>query len=88
MEGPSVRVVAERLSFIEGLRVEGVSGNGRAPKEELVGKLIERVYPLGKRLILEAGDVRAVIHFLMYGSYRVDERKGGQSPRLSRPRRP
>lgn len=83
MEGPSVRVIAERLSFIEGLRVEGVSGNARASKEELSGRIIERVYPLGKRLILEAGDLKVVIHFLMYGSYRINERKEGQTPRLS-----
>ncbi len=83
MEGPSVWAIAERLSFLKGLKIEGVSGNAKVPKEELSGRVIKGVYPLGKRLIIDAGDIKAVIHFLMYGSYRIDERKEGQVPRLS-----
>lgn len=44
---------------------------------------IASVYTVGKRLVMEADSPAVVIHFLMFGSYRLNERRGGMVPRLS-----
>jgi endonuclease-8 len=83
MEGPSLKAIAEELSFLEGKRIAEVTGNTKAGKEKLKGKKITRIYTVGKRLVIEADSVAAVIHFLMFGSYRLNERREGRTPRLS-----
>lgn len=83
MEGPSLRAIAEELSFLEKASVAEVSGNTKAGKEHLKGKKIKRIYTVGKRLVIVADSLAVVIHFLMFGSYRLNERREGMVPRLS-----
>jgi endonuclease-8 len=83
MEGPSLRAIAEELLFLEKTNVAKVSGNTKAGKEQLKGKEIKRIYTVGKRLVIEFDSLAVVIHFLMFGSYRLNERREGMVPRLS-----
>jgi endonuclease-8 len=83
MEGPPIKAIAERLSFLEGLLINAVSGNTKAGKERLMGKRVVRIYAVEKRLVIEADHLAVMIHFLMFGSYRVNERRVKMAPRLS-----
>ncbi len=83
MEGPPLKALAEGLSFLENQSIADVWGNTKAGKEGLKGERLNRIYTVGKRLVIEADSLAAVIHFLMFGSYRVDERREGMDPRLS-----
>lgn len=82
MEGPPLRAIAEKISYIEGLVIHEVSGNTKAGKERLAGKRVIRVYTVGKRLVIEADHPALMIHFLMFGSYRLNERRKNMAPRL------
>jgi endonuclease-8 len=73
MEGPSVHRVADELERFEGQTVVRVGGNADQPLERLEGRTVERVRAVKKRLFLDLDPIHVVIHFLMYGSYRVNE---------------
>lgn len=75
MEGPSVHRIADRLHIFEGQTIQRVAGNAKQPKEQLQGETITTVRAVKKRLFIETSTATAVIHFLMYGSYRVNERR-------------
>lgn len=83
MEGPSVHIVANKLQFLKGQKILEVDGNARQPKYKLVEQIIDDVRAVKKRLFIDTKDVGAVIHFLMYGSYRVNERRENLDERLS-----
>jgi endonuclease-8 len=83
MEGPPIHALADRLSPLEGQHIQEVTGNARQPIEQLSGRAIETVRPVKKRLVIETDGPAAVFHFYMYGTYRVNERREDQPPRLS-----
>jgi len=83
LEGPPVRIVAEELAVFKGKIVKLASGNARIKKEAVEGKKIEDVFSRGKNLFINFLDLSFKIHFLMFGSYRINEEKKGAKPRLS-----
>lgn len=87
MEGPSVHALADDLQHLVGQRVVETAGNAREPIEALEGREITRVEAIKKRLVLRTGSPdelgpAAVVHFLMYGTWRLNERRD-REPRLS-----
>jgi endonuclease-8 len=82
MEGPPVRLIAERLARFRGNKVLAAGGNTKAPKEILEGKTVRDVFNRGKVLFLRFPDFSLRVHFLMFGSYRIDEEREGVTPRL------
>lgn len=83
MEGPGVYLIKEKLSFLRDKKVVDVRGNTKENKKVLLGKIVKDVKSLGKRLIFEFDDFYLIIHFLMYGSYRLNESRDGKIERLS-----
>ena len=83
MEGPGVKDIADRLQFAVNETVIDVSGNTKAEKERLKGTRIKAIYSVGKRLVIQAETAAVVVHFLMFGTYRVNERRPDKVPRLS-----
>jgi endonuclease VIII len=83
MEGPGVKDIADRLQIAVNERVVDVSGNTKAAKERLKGTRIVAIYSVGKRLVIQAETAAVVVHFLMFGTYRVNERRPDKVPRLS-----
>lgn len=83
MEGPSIHLLQEELHDFIGQSIKDVSGNARFDKAPLVKQTIKDIYAFGKRLIIQLDTRALVIHFLMYGSYRVDEPRSGMAPRLA-----
>ena len=83
MEGPSVKVIAEKLAGFVGKTVTAAAGNARIDKDILQGKEIKAIFSRGKNLVITFPDFAMKLHFLMYGSYRINEERGGLQPRLA-----
>ncbi len=83
-EGPSIAILAEAVQGFAGRTISAASGNSKTlPFEELVGQPILSLRSWGKHFLVELPLYTLRIHFLMFGSYRIDERKDGATPRLS-----
>lgn len=83
MEGPPVRIVADKLAPFEGTKVTAVAGNSRIEKQQAQGLPIVAILSRGKNLFVRFSKFAFRIHFLMYGSYRINEDRDGITPRLS-----
>jgi len=83
-EGPSIVILREQAQGLVGRRIVAAEGNTTTiAKERLVGKRIVALRGWGKHFLVELGTFSLRIHFLMFGSYRIDERKERATPRLS-----
>jgi endonuclease-8 len=83
MEGPSVRVIAEKLAGFVGKTVTAATGNARIEKEIFQGKEIKAIFSRGKNLVITFPEFALKLHFLMYGSYRINEERAERQPRLA-----
>mgnify|MGYP001069261381 CR=1 FL=1 len=83
MEGPSVKVIAEKLAGFVGKTVIAAAGNARIEKEVLQGKEVKAIFSRGKNLVITFPEFALKLHFLMYGSYRINEKQVGVQPRLA-----
>lgn len=76
-------MIKEKLSFLKGNVPIEVKGNTKENKEILIGKKIVDVKSFGKILIFEFDEFYLFIHFLMYGSFRINEKRENKIERLS-----
>ncbi len=83
MEGPSLVILCEELRGFVNKKITDVGGNSKEDILSLHGKKISTIKSWGKHLIIQAGSIALRIHFLLYGSYRINEVRDGMSPRLS-----
>lgn len=83
MEGPSIYLLAHELQILVNQTIIRSTGNAHFEKEALVHQTITEIYPCGKRLIIQTQDYALVMHFLMYGTYRIDQPRAGVAPRLT-----
>ena len=74
-EGPSIVILKDEAQGLVGKRILAVEGNTRIEKERLVGEKIVALRSWGKHFLIEMAGFSLRIHFLMFGSYRIDERK-------------
>jgi len=81
MEGPSIVILKEEAKAFTGKKITGISGNTKVEKERLLNQKITGLKSWGKHFIVCFDNFFVRIHFLMYGSYRINERK--ENPRLS-----
>lgn len=88
MEGPSLIILKEELKPFVGKKVLKVSGNTQQPKEILKGRELKRIRTWGKVLFMEFSgnkkepSVLTRTHFMMFGSYRINDPKLNRFPRL------
>jgi endonuclease-8 len=89
MEGPSLRILREELEPFLQQKVLQVRGNTKQPKESLKGRMLEQIDTWGKVLFLtfssptnSLSSILTKTHFLMFGSYRIDDPKPDRVPRL------
>jgi endonuclease-8 len=80
-EGPSIVILKDEARALVGQRIGAVEGNTRIDKERLVGERIVALRSWGKHFLIEMAGFSLRIHFLMFGSYRIDDRKEAP-PRL------
>lgn len=83
-EGPSLVILKELAKPYEGRTIAEAHGNSKAvPYDELPGQPILSVRTWGKHFLIELPLYSLRIHFLMFGSYRIDEQKEDSPPRLA-----
>jgi endonuclease-8 len=74
-EGPSILLVRESLQPFIGKKIVAAKGNSKIEKSFLVNQKIRDVKSWGKHLLICLDDFTVRIHFLMFGTYLVNERK-------------
>jgi endonuclease VIII len=74
-EGPSLVILREALEQFEGRKVQSASGNAKIDIPRCEGKTLEFILTWGKHMLLCFDDFYLRIHFLMFGTYRINERK-------------
>jgi endonuclease VIII len=89
MEGPSLVILKEELEQFRGQKILKVTGNTKQPKESLTHRTLQRIETWGKQLFLtfssparSSPPIITKTHFLMFGSYRINDPKPERSPRL------
>jgi endonuclease-8 len=80
-EGPSLVLLKEALVPFVGKKVTDVEGNTRIPLPVIKGKKITEIKTFGKELLICFPGFIIRIHFLLFGTYRINERKD-MAPRL------
>jgi endonuclease-8 len=81
MEGPSLVILREELEHFKGKKILKASGLAKINFERLTGKKIRDFKSWGKHFLIVLDDITLRIHFLMFGSYRINARKD-TTPRL------
>ena len=74
-EGPSILIVRESLLPFVGKKIEAAQGNTKVDKARLVGQKIRDIKTWGKHLLICFDSFTLKIHFMMFGTYLINERK-------------
>ena len=80
-EGPSIVILKEAIASFKGKKILSVEGNSKLDIQRLAGKKITDFKSWGKHFLICFKDFSVRIHFLLFGSYRINESKES-SPRL------
>lgn len=75
MEGPSLVILKEEVDFLTGKKITEVSGNTTIDKKRLKGQRVKAFKSFGKHFLIALDNTTIRIHFLMFGSYRINEEK-------------
>jgi endonuclease-8 len=81
-EGPTIVILKEQTSQFIGRKVTKVEGNTKEDKEIALGERILDIKSWGKHFLICFKDFTIKIHFMLFGSYRINETRDMQ-PRLS-----
>ena len=82
-EGPSIVILKELLLPYTGKIVQSAEGSAAIDFGRLKGKKILQFRSWGKHTLICFKDCYIRIHLLMFGSYRIGERREGMTSRLS-----
>ena len=72
-EGPSLIIVKENITPFIGKKIVTANGDAKIDYSKLAGKKILDIRTWGKQLFIVLKDATIRIHFLMFGSYSVNE---------------
>lgn len=81
-EGPSIIILKEQAAKFAGQTIRRAEGNAKVDMTRLPGQRVKALRSYGKQTLIELPELTIRIHLLMFGSYRIDERKDAP-PRLS-----
>lgn len=81
-EGPSIVILKEEVQQFTGKKIISVSGNAAIDISRLKNKTINAFKTWGKHFLICFDSFTVKIHMLMFGTYRINERKESK-PRLS-----
>ena len=81
-EGPSIVILKELVKNFKGKKVLAVSGNTKVDFSSLVNQKITDFKSFGKNFFICFKTSSVKIHFMLFGSYRINETKAAP-PRLS-----
>lgn len=82
MEGPSIVIAAEELNALTNKKILKVTNHTKWDLESLTGQSLKEALSWGKHLILKFPRKTLRIHFLMFGSYRIDDPRENRIPKL------
>ena len=81
-EGPSIVILKDSVQEFKGRKLMEIGGNTKVDFSSLVNQKITGLKSFGKNFFICFKDASIKIHFMLFGSYRVNETKQTQ-PRLS-----
>lgn len=81
-EGPSIVILKEEIRKFKGKKVTGVEGNSKLDIARMEGKKVMDIKSWGKHLLICFNGFTLRVHLMLFGSYRLDERKDAK-PRVS-----
>jgi endonuclease-8 len=81
-EGPSIVILKESLTAFKGKKITEVNGNSNINLQRLQNLKIKDFKSWGKHFLICFDDFFLRIHLMMFGTYRINERKNTE-PRLS-----
>lgn len=76
-EGPSIIILKEILDELElkGQHVKGVSGNTKIDSQRMLNQQVLDIKSWGKQFLICFNGFSLRVHFLLFGTYRINERK-------------
>ena len=80
-EGPSIIILKEEVQPFIGKKIIRVEGNSKQDIQRLQGQEILDFKSWGKHFLICFKDFTVKIHFMLFGSYKINEQKD-RSPRL------
>ena len=81
-EGPSIVILREQVAQFAGRVVQHVHGNSKLDLQRMQGRRIRAFRSWGKHFLICFPRFTMRVHFMLFGSYRINERKQ-TVPRLS-----
>ncbi|MGH8076003.1 MAG: DNA-formamidopyrimidine glycosylase family protein [Lysobacter sp.] len=81
-EGPSIVILREAAVGFVGRKVLRVAGNSKQDLQRMHGRKIVALRSWGKHFLIEFDGFALRVHFMLFGSYRINERRE-VAPRLS-----
>jgi len=74
-EGPSIVILKEEVQAFKGKKILGVSGNSKIDYQQLHNKTVTDFKSWGKHFLVCCKGVTLRVHFMLFGSYRINEKK-------------
>jgi endonuclease-8 len=81
-EGPSIVILREAAAKFRGKTVRLATGNSSLDLTRMEGRRVVALRSWGKHFLIQFSSFSLRVHMLMFGSYRIDERKPSP-PRVS-----
>jgi len=82
-EGPSIVILKEQVKKFTGKKIIGISGNTKIDKDRMLNRKVIAFKSWGKHFLICMDGLTLRVHFLMFGSYTINERKPGRPIRLN-----
>ena len=74
-EGPSIVILKEEVQSFKGKKILQVSGNSKIDYGQLQNKKLVDFKSWGKHFLICCNGITLRVHFMLFGSYRINERK-------------
>ncbi len=81
-EGPSIVILREQVAPFTGRKVQHVEGNSKLDLQRMRGQRVTAFQSWGKHFLIRFPRFAMRVHFMLFGSYRINERKE-TVPRMS-----
>jgi endonuclease-8 len=75
VEGPSLVILKEEMQPFIGKKIIAVSGNSKIDQPRLKNQKVKDIQTWGKHFLICSDTFFLKIHFLLFGSYRINEKK-------------
>lgn len=77
-EGPTLVILKQKTAHFEGHKVLEAKGNAKIDIDRLVGRKVVSLKTWGKHFLISFDDFYVRVHFLMFGSYAIDETRNAK----------